>query len=106
MEFSQLRVQIPAREISSFCQRWQIVEFAVFGSALRDDFGPDSDLDVMVTFEPDANWSLLDHLKMEAELAGLLKRDIDLFTRRAVEQSHNWLRRQEILDTAEVIYGA
>jgi hypothetical protein len=43
---------------------------------------------------------------MEEELAGLLKRDIDLFTRRAVEQSHNWLRRREILDTAEVIYGA
>jgi predicted nucleotidyltransferase len=106
VERNQLKVQIPEREIRDFCQRWQIVEFAVFGSALRDDFGPNSDLDVLVTFEPDANWSLLDHLKMEEELAGVLKRDIDLFTRRAVEQSHNWLRRREILDTAEVIYGA
>lgn len=105
MERSQLKVRIPECKVSDFCKRWQIVEFAVFGSALRDDFGPDSDLDVLVTFEPDANWSLLDHLKMETELASLLKRDIDLFTRRAVEQSHNWLRRREILDTAEVILG-
>ncbi len=106
MQRSQLKIQIPEREISHFCQRWQIVEFAVFGSALRDDFGPDSDLDVLVTFEPHANWSLLDHLRMEEELSGLLRRDIDLFTRRAVERSDNWLRRREILDTAEVIYGA
>lgn len=106
MELSQLRAQIPVREVSDFCQRWQIVEFAVFGSALRDDFGPDSDLDVLVTFDPGADWSLLDHLAMERELASLLKREIDLFTRRAVEQNHNWLRRREILDTAKVIYGA
>jgi predicted nucleotidyltransferase len=106
MERSRLKAIIPSREVSSFCQRWRIIEFAVFGSALRDDFGPGSDLDVLVTFDPDANWSLLDHLKMENELASLLKRDIDLFTRRAVEQSHNWLRRREILDTAEVIYAA
>ena len=106
MRRSQLKVQIPEREIFGFCQKWQIVEFAVFGSALRDDFGPDSDLDVLVSFGPDANWSLLDHLRMEEELASLFKRDIDLFTRRAVEQSHNWLRRRKILDSAEVIYGA
>jgi predicted nucleotidyltransferase len=81
------------------------VEFAVFGSALREDFGPDSDLDVMVVFSPEANWGLWDHLRMEEELANLFERKIDLFTRRAVERSHNWLRRQEILRTAEVIYG-
>jgi hypothetical protein len=105
MPHSHLKIQIPEREILDFCQRWQIVEFAVFGSALREDFGPDSDLDVLVSFGPDADWSLLDHLRMEEELASLLKRDVDLLTRRAVEQSHNWLRRREILDTAEVIYG-
>ena len=92
--------------ILDFCQRWQIVEYAVFGSALRDDFNPDSDLDVLVSFGPDAAWSLLDHLRMEEELANLLNRDVDLLTRRSVEQSHNWLRRREILDSAEVIYGA
>jgi len=106
MKGSQLKIDIPEFELARFCQRWRIVEFAVFGSALRDDFGPDSDLDVLVTFGPEASWSLLDHLRMEQELAALLNRKIDLLTRRAVEQSHNWLRRQEILRTAEVVYGA
>ena len=106
MRRRQLRIEIPEREIAAFCQRWQIVEFAVFGSALRDDFGPDSDLDVLVTFGAEAHWSLLDHVRMEEELASLLNREVDLVTRRAVEGSHNWLRRREILDTAEVIYGA
>jgi predicted nucleotidyltransferase len=103
---SQLKMDIPEREIVDFCQRWQIVELAVFGSVLREDFGPDSDVDVLVMFGPDANWSLLDHLRMEEELASLLNREIDLLSKRAVEQSQNWLRRREILDTAEVIYGA
>jgi len=79
---------------------------ALFGSVLRDDFGPGSDLDVLVTFEPEADWSLLDHLRMEQELAALLGRKIDLLTKRAVEQSHNWMRRQEILNTAEVVYAS
>jgi len=98
-------IDISTSQIEGFCQRWHIVELALFGSALRGDFGPESDLDVLVTFGPEANWSLLDHLRMEQELAELLSREIDLFTRRAVERSHNWIRRQEILDTAEVIYG-
>ena len=71
---------------------------------LRDDFSPDSDLDVLVTFSPEAHWGLFDHVRMEQELADLVHRKIDLLSRRAVEQSHNWIRRQEILDTAEVIY--
>jgi uncharacterized protein len=61
-------VFLPQKEISDFCQRWQISEFALFGSVLRDDFGPDSDLDVLVTFAPEADWSLFDHLRMEEEL--------------------------------------
>lgn len=99
-----LDVIIPKNQIADFCRRWHISELALFGSALRDDFGPDSDLDILVTFAPEADWSLLDHLRMEQELASLLNREVDLFSRRAVEQSHNWIRRQEILGTAEVIY--
>jgi len=106
MRSDQLKIDVPEREIAAFCSRWHIVELALFGSALREDFGPDSDLDVLVTFAPEADWGLLDHLRMEDELARLFGRKIDLFTKRAVEQSHNWLRRQEILNTAEVIYGA
>ena len=99
-------VRIPRNIIEDFCKRWYIAELALFGSALRTDFGPNSDLDVLVTFAPEANWSLLDHLRMEQELTKLLNRKIDLFTKESVKRSHNWLRRQEILSAAEVIYGA
>ena len=98
--------RLPAQPVADFCQRWCISELALFGSALRDDFRPDSDLDILVTFEPDADWGLLDHIRMERELATILGRDINLLTRRSVEQSHNWIRRQEILDSAEVVYGS
>ena len=99
-------LNLPADEIVAFCVRWCIDEFALFGSALRADFAADSDVDLLVTFSPDANWGLLEHHKMEQELAALLGRDVDLITRRAVEQSRNWIRRNEILGTAEVIYAA
>jgi predicted nucleotidyltransferase len=98
--------EIPRKEIADFCKRWHITEFALFGSAIREDFAPQSDVDVLVTFASDVSWSLFDHLRMEQELSALLNREIDLFTRRAVEQSHNWMRREEILKTAEVVYGA
>ena len=97
-------VSLPHQEIEEFCRRWQITEMALFGSALREDFGPTSDLDFLVTFAPEADWSLFDHLRMKEELQQLLKRDIDLLSRDAVEQSHNEPRRQAILTTAQVVY--
>ena len=93
-------------QITAFCQRWHIRELALFGSVLREDFGPESDLDILVTFELDVEWGLLDHVRMEQELESLLGRPIDLFSRQAVERNHNWILRQEILDTAEVIYAS
>ncbi len=102
---SELKMPISESQLAEFCERWQIEELAFFGSVLRDDFNPQSDLDVLVTFAPEATWGLLDHLRMEQALSDLLHRKIDLFTRRAVEQSHNWIRRKEILETAEVVYG-
>jgi len=89
-----------------FCQKWQITELSLFGSVLRDDFRPDSDIDVLVTFAPNAPWSLLDLVNMEYELADLTGRDIDLLEKQAIEKSDNWLRRDEILNTAQVIYSA
>ena len=97
-------MDIPKKHIVDFCRRWRISELALFGSVLRDDFDPDSDLDILVMFAPEADWSLLDHVRMEQELEGLLGRKIDLLSKRAVAQSHNWIRRQEILNTAEVVY--
>ena len=92
--------------IDEFCRRWKVAELALFGSALRDDFGADSDVDLLVTFAPDAEWSLFDHVQMEQELKVLLKRDVDLVSRRAIERSKNWIRRSNILKAAQVIYAA
>jgi len=99
-------LDLPEKQIAGFCRRWRISEFALFGSVLRDDFDPESDLDVLVTFAADADWSLLDHVRMEQELSTLLGRRVDLLSRQSVERSHNWIRRQEILDTARVVYAS
>lgn len=96
---------IPINEIAEFCQRWKIRELALFGSALRNDFGPDSDLDILVDFEADAEWGLLEHVQMQQELQTLLHRNVDLISKRALERSQNWLRRQEILNTAQILFS-
>lgn len=97
---------ISQAELDQFCRRWAISQLALFGSILREDFGPDSDIDVLVTFAPEAEWGLLDHIQMEMELADLLGRPVDLLSRRAVERSHNPLRRREILESAQVVFDA
>jgi len=99
-----LAEMLPMAEITKFCQRWKIQELAVFGSVLRADFDSESDVDVIVTFDDEAEWSLLDHIRMQQELQALLQRDVDLVTKRAVERSENWVRRGEILSTAFVVF--
>jgi uncharacterized protein len=91
-------------EIARFCQRWRIRELALFGSALRSDFGPGSDVDVLVTFSPEAEWGLLDHVQMQQDLQILFHRNVNLISRRALERSRNWLLRREILNTAEPLF--
>lgn len=100
------RIDLPMEAIAEFCRRWRIRELAVFGSVLRDDFRPDSDIDVLVTFAPDAPWSLIDHVSMQEELAEILHRRVDLVTRGGLERSENVYRRREILQTAQVVYAA
>ncbi len=73
---------------------------------LRSDFGPASDVDVLVRFALDADWSLLDHITMEEDLAALLGRRVDIVSRRAIERSHNWIRRKAILESAQPYYVA
>ncbi len=97
-------IDIPAEELAEFCRRWRITELALFGSILRDDFRPDSDVDVLATFAPEAGWSLLDHVGMEQALAELFGRPVHLVSRRAIERSQNWIRRQAILNTAQVVH--
>jgi hypothetical protein len=103
---NRVAIPWPSQEIADFCRRWRIIELALFGSVLRDDFQPDSDVDVLVAFAPGASWSLLDHVQMEQELSAILGRGVDLVSKRAVERSTNWIRRQAILGSAEVMYAA
>ncbi len=103
---ADLRLAIPESRLTDFCHRWKVAEMAIFGSALREDLGPDSDVDVLVSFNADARWSLFDLVRMEQELEALLNRPVDLVQRPAVEQSENYIRRKGILENAEVIYAA
>ena len=91
-------------KLSLFCRKWKILELSLFGSILRDDFSPASDVDFLVTFSSDADWSLLDHAAMEEELSLLLGRKADLVNRRAVERSPNWVRRRAILGSAQAYH--
>lgn len=100
------RIPIPGERLGEFCRRWKIAELRVFGSALRDDFRPDSDLDLLVRFAPDAAWSLLDHVTMEEELSGIVGRKVDLVSQRAIERSPNWIRRRAILESAEPYFAS
>ena len=93
------RIPIPRDAISAFCRRWKITEFALFGSVLRDDFGPDSDVDVLVSFDATVRYGLFDPVHMEDELREIFGRKVDLLTRRGVENISNPFRRQAILDS-------
>jgi len=100
------RLKVTQSQITQFCQRWHITEFALFGSILRDDFQPDtSDVDVLVVFSPEARKGLSEWLTMQDELAALFGHKVDLVNKAAIQESHNWIRRRNILDTAQVIYG-
>lgn len=102
---TSVNIDLPRQAIATFCRRWKISELSLFGSVLGKDFGAHSDVDVLVTYAPDARWSLLDAVRMEDELTALLGRKVDLVSRRAVERSDNWIRRSAILKSAEVIYA-
>lgn len=97
------RVPLDRERIAEFCTRWKVTEFAVFGSVLRDDFRPDSDIDVLVEFAPDVTWSAFDLVEMKEALESLFDRRVDLVERRAVR---NPVRRRAILGACEVIYAA
>lgn len=98
-------IDLPFEEIKQFCHRWQVTEFSLFGSVLRDDFRPDSDIDIMVQFHPHSHPTFLTLEQMEAELKNILHRKVDLITKQGIENSLNYLRRREIMDSAQVIYA-
>ena len=102
----QKKIQISQDRLADFCRRHHIRELALFGSALREDFRPDSDVDLLVTFAPDVRLSLFDLGAMQQELEALFDRPVDLVERRDVEQSENYIRRRHVLSSLEPIYVA
>ena len=95
------KIQISYSKLIEFCQRWKVTEFALFGSVLRDDFRPDSDIDVLISFTSDAGWSLFDLVEMKEELKNYFGREVDLVERDGLR---NPFRRRSILSTMEVFY--
>ncbi len=100
------RLHVTNDQIAAFCRKWQIVRFELFGSALRDDFDDESDVDVLVVFADKRPVGLSDLLDMEEELQVLFGRKVDLIKRHLVEESRNWIRRRSILESARLIYAA
>jgi len=102
----KVNIELPKDKITDFCKKWKVSEFALFGSVLREDFRPDSDVDVLVAFSENAGHSLFDLVHMEKELEAILGRDVDIVTRRGLETSRNYLRRNAILNSTEAVYAA
>ncbi len=96
-------IEIPKSAIETFCHRWKIIELALFGSILREDFGPDSDVDVLVTFADGSDWSLYDLVDMQEDLKTMFGRDVDLVLKSGLR---NPFRRRGILRTQQMIYTA
>jgi predicted nucleotidyltransferase len=99
----QIRITLPQEKIHNFCQKWKISEMALFGSVLSEDFRPDSDIDVLVSFKDDAGWGLFDFVDMLDELKAIFGRKVDLVEK---DSLRNPFRRETILSGNEVIYAA
>ena len=97
------KLELPKELIKAFCRKWRVKEFSLFGSALRDDFRPDSDVDVLVELQPGHGLDLYDWVDMIDELRQMFGREVDLVEKTAIG---NPFRRHEILRNHEVIYAA
>jgi predicted nucleotidyltransferase len=96
------QIKMPVAPIADFCRRWKVKEFSIFGSILREDFGPDSDIDVLLSFIDDAPWGLFELVDMKEELKTIFDREVDIVEK---EGLRNPFRRREILQTRKVIYA-
>ena len=101
-----LAFDLPHEAIADYCRRWKILKLEVFGSILRDDFGPDSDVDFLVSFDPALRLTLFDLVHAQTELSSIVGRPVDLIEREPIEKSENWIRRRSILDNTKIIYVA
>lgn len=99
------RIPLDMEKIETFCKKWQIVEFSLFGSVLTDEFRPDSDVDVMVKFAPEARVGLFEMVDIEDDLKAIVGRDVDIVTRPSIERSENYLMRRSILAGTRTFYA-
>jgi uncharacterized protein len=102
-----MKIAFPKEQIAEFCRKWNVSEFALFGSVLRDDFRPDSDVDVLVSFPSyEATPSLFEHVDMKDELEAIFGRRVDLISKKGIEESSNWIRKKAILESARIVYAS
>ncbi len=106
VENMTIHIDISRDKIGTFCRRNHIRSLSLFGSVLRDDFGPDSDVDVLVEFKKGKEPDLMDLVRMEIELTEMFGHKVDLVERQSVEQSENYIRRRHILQLVEAVYVA
>ena len=99
----QIKITLPQKQIGDFCLKWKVTEMALFGSVLSEEFRPDSDIDVLISFKDDATWSLFDLVDMTDELRDIFGREVDLVEK---DSLRNPFRKQAILNSNEVIYAA
>ena len=98
-------LKVQTDRLEAICQQWQITELALFGSILRDDYNHQSDIDLLVSFANEANITFFDLDAIEEQLSKLFNRPVDLVTKQAIEHSHNYIRKKNILDNSIVIYA-
>ena len=100
------KLSIPHDALKAFCQRWNVQELALFGSALGENFTPDSDVDLLARFQTGVGYTFKDLVAMQDELEAIFGRPVDLVDRQALQASPNYIRRKHILGSAEVIYAS
>ena len=98
-----IHIPINRERIMEFCKKWKIIRMALFGSVLRGDFRPDSDVDVMVSFGPDSGWSLFDIVDMKMELESIFERDVDILEEGTIR---NPIKHRCVYENLEVVYDS
>lgn len=100
------RMNTTPQALASLCRRWKISELALFGSVLREDFKADSDIDILVSYQANASRGLFQKMALKEEFEALICRKVDLVSKKAIQESRNWVRRENILNSAEIVYVA
>jgi len=101
-----IQIELHKNKVVEFCRKNHIRSLALFGSVLRNDFRPDSDVDVLIEFEPGQEPGLMELVGMQEELSDILGRKVDMVERKAVEKSENYIRRRHVLESVEQVYVA